>query len=66
MQTPVPLLGSTLKVTGLPDPPPVAVSAADWPTVPGPGAVNVMACEPSVTVLATSCTSADQKAGKVL
>ncbi len=51
VQTPVPLLGSTVKVTGLPDPPPVAVSVADCPAMPEPGAVKVMTCAPALTVM---------------
>ena len=66
VQTPAPLAGSAVKTTGLPEAPPVAVSVADWPAMPGPGLAKVMAWAAAVTVLATSCTSPDQKAGKVL
>jgi hypothetical protein len=38
--TPVPEDGSTVKTTGLPEPPPVADRVADPPTVPAAGAVK--------------------------
>ena len=38
--TPGPLAGSTANSTGLPDPPPLAATVADWATWPRSGAVN--------------------------
>jgi hypothetical protein len=43
LQTPAPLEESTLKVTGSPEPPPVAVRLAEPPTVPETGALKVIA-----------------------
>ena len=50
VQTPVPDDASTVKVTGLPEPPPVAVSVAVPPAVPEAGAVKVIAWAAWVTV----------------
>ena len=50
VHTPVPEAGSTVKVTGLPDPPPVAVRVAALPTTPVPGAVKLIAWAAWVTV----------------
>ena len=57
-QAPGVLAGSTVKVTGLPDAPPVAVRVAWPPTVPVPGPVKLIACavraSSSETVLSPS------------
>ena len=43
VHTPAPLVPSTLKMTGFPDPPPVADKVAVPPKVPVPGPVKLMA-----------------------
>jgi hypothetical protein len=51
VHTPAPEDASTVNTTGLPDPPPVAVSAAECPAVPVAGAVKLIACAPWATVI---------------
>ena len=50
VHTPAPLDPSTVKVTGLPEAPPVAVRVAEPPKVPVPGPVKAMAWLPGSTV----------------
>ena len=50
VHTPDPDDGSTENTTGFPDPPPVAVSVADPPTLPVAGAVKLIDCDAMLTV----------------
>ena len=50
-QAPAVLDPSTVKITGLPDAPPVAVRVAWPPTVPVPGPVKLIAWAPGLTVM---------------